>query len=105
MKDVTTVPGAEHYREIAGILREAARSCQFAGARKEILHLAEALRAAPTILNGGQDRRQRRASYEWEHSEDKLGRAARALKAHFRRSAGAIKGRWNGLSSDRAGAT
>jgi hypothetical protein len=34
------VPGAEHYREVAGMLREAARSCQFAGARKEILHLA-----------------------------------------------------------------
>jgi hypothetical protein len=32
------VPGAEHYREIAGKLREAARSCQFAGARNEILH-------------------------------------------------------------------
>ena len=35
------MPGAEHYREIAGMLREAARSCQFTGARKEILHLAE----------------------------------------------------------------
>ena len=35
------MPGAEHYREIAGMLREAARSCQFAGARKEILHLAD----------------------------------------------------------------
>jgi hypothetical protein len=34
------VPGAEHYREIAGILREAAGLCQFAGARKEILHIA-----------------------------------------------------------------
>jgi hypothetical protein len=34
------VPGAEHYREIADKLREAARSCQFAGARREILHLA-----------------------------------------------------------------
>jgi hypothetical protein len=34
------VPGAEHYREIADKLREAASSCQFAGARKEILHLA-----------------------------------------------------------------
>ena len=32
-----TVPGAEHYRELADILREAARACQFAGARKEIL--------------------------------------------------------------------
>jgi hypothetical protein len=32
--------GAEHYREIADKLREAASSCQFAGARKEILHLA-----------------------------------------------------------------
>ena len=37
----TNVPGAEHYRAVAGMLREAARSCQFAGARKEILHLAE----------------------------------------------------------------
>jgi hypothetical protein len=35
-----TVPGAEHYREIAGKLREAAGFCQFADARKEILHLA-----------------------------------------------------------------
>jgi hypothetical protein len=34
-----TTPGAEHYREIAGKLGEAARSCQFADARKEILHL------------------------------------------------------------------
>ena len=41
MMEATTVPGAEHYREIAGMLREAARSCQFAGSRKEILHLAE----------------------------------------------------------------
>jgi len=36
----TTVPGAEHYREIASKLREAARWCQFADARREILHLA-----------------------------------------------------------------
>jgi hypothetical protein len=35
-----SVPGAEHYREIADKLREAAGTCQFAGARKEILHLA-----------------------------------------------------------------
>jgi len=41
MLKATTVPGAEHYREIAGMLREAARSCQFGGSRKEILHLAE----------------------------------------------------------------
>ena len=34
------VPGAEHDREIAGKLREAAVACQFASARKEILHLA-----------------------------------------------------------------
>ena len=36
----TTVPGAEHYREIARILRQAARSCLLADAQKEILHLA-----------------------------------------------------------------
>jgi hypothetical protein len=40
MMRATTVPGAEHYREIADVLRQAARSCQFADARKEILHLA-----------------------------------------------------------------
>jgi hypothetical protein len=40
MTETTTVPGAEHYREIAGMLREAAGSCQFASARKEILYLA-----------------------------------------------------------------
>jgi hypothetical protein len=36
----TTAPGAEHYREVAGMLRQAASSCQFVDARKEILHLA-----------------------------------------------------------------
>jgi hypothetical protein len=36
----TTVPGVEHYREIARMLRQAARSCLFADAQKEILHLA-----------------------------------------------------------------
>jgi len=41
MSEATAVPGARHYREIAGVLREAAKSCQFTGARKEILHLAE----------------------------------------------------------------
>jgi hypothetical protein len=40
MIQATTAPGAEHYREIAGLLRQAARSCKFADARKEILHLA-----------------------------------------------------------------
>jgi hypothetical protein len=35
-----SVPGAEHYREIADSLREVARSGPFAGARREILHLA-----------------------------------------------------------------
>jgi hypothetical protein len=34
------VPGAEHFREIADKLREAAAACQFAGDRQEILHLA-----------------------------------------------------------------
>jgi hypothetical protein len=34
------VPGAEHFREIADALREAAATCQFAGDQKEILHLA-----------------------------------------------------------------
>ena len=36
----TTAPGAKHYQEIADLLRHAARSCQLADARKEILHLA-----------------------------------------------------------------
>jgi hypothetical protein len=34
------VPGAEHFREIANKLREAAAACQFAGDQKEILQLA-----------------------------------------------------------------
>ena len=55
MMETTTVPGAEHYREIAGMLPEASGSCQFAGARKEILDLGHALRAEPTILIGGRD--------------------------------------------------
>jgi hypothetical protein len=38
--EATTVPGAEHYRAIASMLRQAARLCHFADARKEILHLA-----------------------------------------------------------------
>jgi hypothetical protein len=33
-------PGTEQYQEIADLLRAAARVCQFAGARREILHLA-----------------------------------------------------------------
>ena len=31
----TTAPGAEHYREIAGLLRQAARSSQFADAERK----------------------------------------------------------------------
>jgi hypothetical protein len=34
------VLGAKHLREIADHLRETARSCQLAGGRNEILHLA-----------------------------------------------------------------
>ena len=33
-------PGGEHYWEIAGKLRQVARQCRFAGARRELLHLA-----------------------------------------------------------------
>jgi hypothetical protein len=33
-------PDGEHYREIAGKLREIARQCRFPGARRELLHLA-----------------------------------------------------------------
>jgi len=40
MMRAAAVPGAEHYREVANKLREAASLCQFAGARNEILHLA-----------------------------------------------------------------
>jgi hypothetical protein len=32
--------GADHYRELAGGLRQLARQCHFAGARKELLRLA-----------------------------------------------------------------
>jgi len=40
MMQATTVAGALHYREIARMLRQAARPCLFVDARKEILHLA-----------------------------------------------------------------
>jgi hypothetical protein len=33
-------PDGEHYREIAGKLREVARQCRFPGVRRELLHLA-----------------------------------------------------------------
>jgi hypothetical protein len=33
-------PDGEHYREIAGKLREVARQCRFPGARRELLDLA-----------------------------------------------------------------
>ena len=46
-----TIPGTEHYREIADTLREAARACQFAGARKEILHLAARLESRADHLD------------------------------------------------------
>jgi hypothetical protein len=36
-------PGTEHYREIANMLRDTARACQFAATRREILHLAARL--------------------------------------------------------------
>jgi hypothetical protein len=36
-------PGTARYREIADMLRDAARAYQFAGARREILHLAARL--------------------------------------------------------------
>ena len=51
-----SVPGAEHYREIADKLREAAVSCQFAGARQEILISPHALKAEPIISTTGRDR-------------------------------------------------
>ena len=56
--EATAVPGAKHYREIAGVLREAARSCQFTGARTEILHLAERFESRADHL----DRRARSTS-------------------------------------------
>jgi hypothetical protein len=47
------VPGAEHYREIADRLREAAASCQFAGTYCISRH---ALKAGPIISTAGRDR-------------------------------------------------
>jgi DNA repair protein RadC len=35
------IPGGEHYREMAGKIREVARQCRFAGARRELLRLAK----------------------------------------------------------------
>jgi hypothetical protein len=54
-----SVAGAEHYREIADKLREAASSCQFAGARREILHLAGAIdhSSALGVIRGRMARR------------------------------------------------
>ena len=52
MMRAVTVPGTEHFREIAGKLREAARSCQFAGARNEILHLAARFDGRADHLDG-----------------------------------------------------
>jgi hypothetical protein len=38
----TVVPAdGDHYREMARGLRDLARQCRFAGARRELLHLAE----------------------------------------------------------------
>ena len=51
MMKEAAVPGADHYREIAGMLRETARSCQFTGARKEILHLAARLESQADHLD------------------------------------------------------
>jgi hypothetical protein len=64
MMSARTVPGAEHYREIAGMLREVARLCQFIGARKEILHLAERFESPPTISIAGQDQQPQLARLE-----------------------------------------
>jgi hypothetical protein len=44
-------PGAEHYREIAGKLREVAKACQFAFARSEILHFAARLESRADHLD------------------------------------------------------
>lgn len=46
-----SVPGAEHYRELADMLREAARACEFASARKGILHLAPRFESRPDHLD------------------------------------------------------
>jgi hypothetical protein len=46
-----TIPAAEHYREIADKLRETASSCQFAGDRREILHLAARLESRADHLD------------------------------------------------------
>jgi integrase len=56
MMQATTVPGAEHYREIARMLRQAARSCLFADARKEISHLAARLSTIRAMIEAVLDR-------------------------------------------------
>ena len=50
----TTAPGAEHYREIAGLLRQAARSSRFADAERKYCISRHALRAERIISIGGQ---------------------------------------------------
>jgi hypothetical protein len=44
------VPATEHYREIADMLRTAARACQFAGAEDSISR--RVLKAAQVISSG-----------------------------------------------------
>ena len=51
MMRTARIPGAEHYRELAGKLREVARSCQFANTRREIIHLAARLESRSDHLD------------------------------------------------------
>jgi hypothetical protein len=44
------IPGVEHYREIAGKLREVAAACQFRHTRREILHLAARLEGQANLV-------------------------------------------------------
>jgi hypothetical protein len=46
------VRGAEHYREIADMLRNAARACQFAGAEDKSCISRQVLKAGQIISSG-----------------------------------------------------
>jgi hypothetical protein len=51
MMETTTVPGAEHYREIAGMLREAAGSFNLLGLARPISARISGLGCGEIVLN------------------------------------------------------
>jgi hypothetical protein len=48
-------PSGEHYREIAGKLRDFARQCRFTDTRRELLHLAANYERPGNYIDSGSD--------------------------------------------------